>query len=80
MSREIVSAVIRIAKCKRIETIAEGVENAKQAAILRSSGCDYVQGYLFGKPMPADKFEEFINTHNASLVQQIVPPTEAAVS
>jgi diguanylate cyclase (GGDEF)-like protein len=64
MSKEIVSAVIRIAKCKCIQTIAEGVENAEQAAILRQSGCDYVQGYLFGKPMPADKFEEFIIEHN----------------
>jgi EAL domain-containing protein (putative c-di-GMP-specific phosphodiesterase class I) len=71
MSREIVSAVIRIAKCKRIETIAEGVENAEQAAILRASGCDYVQGYLFGKPMPADKFEEFIINHNAALAEAV---------
>jgi diguanylate cyclase (GGDEF)-like protein/PAS domain S-box-containing protein len=71
MSREIVSAVIRIAKCKRIETIAEGVENAEQAAILRASGCDYVQGYLFGKPMPAEKFEEFIINHNAALAEAI---------
>ncbi|MDR0903439.1 MAG: EAL domain-containing protein [Ruminococcus sp.] len=77
MSKEIVSAVIRIAKCKQIETIAEGVENAEQAAILRNSGCDYVQGYLFGKPMPADKFEEFIKDHNAALAEEIVSsPTE----
>jgi diguanylate cyclase (GGDEF)-like protein/PAS domain S-box-containing protein len=69
MSKEIVSAVIRIAKCKRIETIAEGVENAEQAAILRQSGCDYVQGYLFGKPMPAEKFEEFITEHNKKLAE-----------
>jgi diguanylate cyclase (GGDEF)-like protein len=71
MSREIVSAVIRIAKCKRIETIAEGVENAEQAAILRASGCDYVQGYLFGKPMPAEKFEEFVINHNAALAEAV---------
>ena len=56
---EIVSAVIRIAKSKRIETIAEGIENTGQEDILRQAGCDYGQGYLYGKPMPASKLEEF---------------------
>ena len=56
---EIVSAVIRIAKSKKIETIAEGIENRKQQSILRDAGCDFGQGYLYGKPMPHDKLEEF---------------------
>ena len=60
ISREIVSAVIRIAKSKKIETIAEGIETVGQAEILKKSGCDHAQGYFFGKPMPADKFEEFM--------------------
>lgn len=60
ISREIVSAVIRIAKSKKIETIAEGIETVGQAEILKESGCDHAQGYFFGKPMPADKFEEFM--------------------
>lgn len=60
ISREIVSAVIRIAKSKKIETIAEGIETIGQAEILKQSGCDQAQGYFFGKPMPADKFEEFM--------------------
>lgn len=53
VSREIVSAVIRIAKAKGIEIIAEGIENASQADILRESGCNYGQGYFFAKPLPA---------------------------
>lgn len=60
ISREIVSAVIKIAKSKKIETIAEGIETMGQAEILKESGCDHAQGYFFGKPMPADKFEEFM--------------------
>ena len=60
ISREIVSAVIRIAKSKKIETIAEGIETPGQVQILKQSGCDHAQGYFFGKPMPADKFEEFM--------------------
>ena len=56
---EIVSAVIRIAKSKNIETIAEGIENTVQESILRMAGCDYGQGYLYGKPMPPEKIQEF---------------------
>lgn len=62
ISREIVSAVIRIAKSKQIETIAEGIETVGQAEILKKSGCDQAQGYFFGKPMPADKFEDFLRS------------------
>lgn len=57
---EIVSSVINIAKSKKIKTIAEGIENPEQEEILRKAGCDYGQGYLYGKPMPAQKLEEFM--------------------
>lgn len=67
VSREIVSAVIRIAKSKKIEIVAEGIETIGQADILKKSGCEYAQGYLFGRPMPAKKFEEFM------LKRQTVP-------
>lgn len=60
IAREIVSAVIKIAKSKRIETIAEGIENEEQARILKKIGCDHAQGYLFGKPMPANEIAEYL--------------------
>ena len=58
--QEIVSSVVRIAKAKGIKTIAEGVETPEQAQQLRLLGCDYVQGYLYGKPMSAEDTEAFI--------------------
>ena len=58
---EIVSAVIRIAKSKKIETIAEGIENTTQEEILRMAGCDYAQGYLYGMPMPPERLEELFD-------------------
>ena len=36
--------------------MAEGVETAEQLARLRAEGCDEVQGYYFGRPMPAEDF------------------------
>ncbi len=57
----IVSAVIRMAKWLDVPVIAEGVETIEQADFLKSIGCDYIQGYLYAKPMPQEAYEELIN-------------------
>jgi diguanylate cyclase (GGDEF)-like protein/PAS domain S-box-containing protein len=49
----IVAAVVNLGKAVGIEVLAEGVEDADQAAALREMGCDLAQGYLFGPPGPA---------------------------
>ncbi len=69
VAQEIVSAVIKIAKSMHIETIAEGVEYEAQSEILKRMGCDYIQGYLYGKPMTARDFQKRleINTYGKEL-------------
>lgn len=57
----IVSAVIRMAKWLGIPVIAEGVETVKQADFLKSIGCDYIQGYLYSRPLPEQDYEQLIN-------------------
>jgi diguanylate cyclase (GGDEF)-like protein len=49
----ICNAVLDIAKHLNLSVVAEGVETEEQMAYVASRGCDYVQGYLTGKPMPA---------------------------
>lgn len=60
VAKEIVSAIIKIAKSKRINTIAEGVETEGQLAILEELGCDFIQGFLFERPMNAAALTEYL--------------------
>jgi diguanylate cyclase (GGDEF)-like protein/PAS domain S-box-containing protein len=51
-------AVITMASGMHVSSLAEGVETWAQLDILRRMGCDYAQGYLFGRPEPADRLAE----------------------
>lgn len=50
---EIVSAVIKLAHALGLLVVAEGVETEQQFEILRTLECDFAQGYLFSRPVPA---------------------------
>ncbi|MCX5545546.1 EAL domain-containing protein [Paraburkholderia sp. CNPSo 3076] len=52
----IVSAIIALAHSLKMEVVAEGVETTSQLEHLRSLGCDEVQGFLLGRPLPAAAF------------------------
>ncbi len=54
----IVRAIVMMAKGMQLKTIAEGVEEIKQIEILSKIGCDEIQGYYFGKPLPAEELEK----------------------
>jgi len=61
----IVKAVIAMSHSLGLTTIAEGVEEPGQLQHLRRLGCDHIQGYLIGKPMPAEHFERFMAERRA---------------
>ena len=48
----IVVAVIQMAQALNIKVVAEGVETEAQAGFLQAAGCDVLQGYWLGRPMP----------------------------
>ncbi|MBE2258278.1 MAG: EAL domain-containing protein [Rhodobacteraceae bacterium] len=61
--KAIVSAIIRMAQSLGLQTIAEGVETPGQLLYLDEEGCDEVQGHYFSQPLPAERFERFVTTH-----------------
>jgi len=57
----IISSVVRMAKWLDMPIIAEGVESVEQADYLRSIGCNYIQGYLYSRPLPEESYEELLS-------------------
>ncbi|WP_307724433.1 EAL domain-containing protein [Pseudoduganella lurida] len=53
-------AIIVMAHKLGLHVIAEGVETASQRDLLAAANCDFGQGYLFGKPIPAEEFDAFL--------------------
>jgi diguanylate cyclase (GGDEF)-like protein len=53
----VVSTIVGLSRALGVHTIAEGVETENQAMLLRAAGCDVVQGFLFGKPVPLLKID-----------------------
>ena len=54
-------AIIVMAHKLDIKVIAEGVETPLQRDLLLAAGCDFAQGYLFSKPLPADEFDKLLS-------------------
>jgi sensor c-di-GMP phosphodiesterase-like protein len=52
----IARTVIVLARSLNLDVLAEGVETAEQAAWLAREGCDWAQGWHYGRPMPAEDF------------------------
>lgn len=62
-NQKLVKVMIQIAHNKGVEVIAEGIETEGQLNILKSYGCDIVQGYLISKPLRADDVVDFLEEH-----------------
>ena len=59
-SRRYVKAIILLAHVLDFKVVAEGVEEEEQLETLKNSGCDYIQGYIWGKPLPAEEAEKLV--------------------
>jgi diguanylate cyclase (GGDEF)-like protein/PAS domain S-box-containing protein len=62
--KAIVAAIVAMAKVLNLKLVAEGVENTTQEELLRSLGCEEVQGYLFSRPVTADEATLLLQTND----------------
>lgn len=58
--QKIVESVIRMADSLKMPVIAEGVEERHQVEMLSDLGCNYIQGYYFARPMPAEEYRRLL--------------------
>jgi diguanylate cyclase (GGDEF)-like protein/PAS domain S-box-containing protein len=56
----IIKNIIRMAHSMDLKVVAEGVETEEQLEILKKRKCDYIQGYYFSKPLPANRIEKLL--------------------
>ena len=58
-SRKILKSLVSMAKDLHIHTLAEGAETKEQCDFLREIGCEKIQGYYYGKPIPCEDFHQY---------------------
>jgi diguanylate cyclase (GGDEF)-like protein len=75
----LIRAMVGLASDLKMQTTAEGVETQDELLLVRKLGCSLVQGYIFGKPMPADEAIELANKGAATLPSAPYPPREPRV-
>lgn len=75
----VVSAMLTLAQSLNLRMVAEGVETKEQQRLLTGLGFDVLQGYLLGKPTPADRINEFTEAANSplALADNLTPLTGA---
>ena len=59
-TRQYVAAIISIGHIMNMDVIAEGVEEEAQMETLRNIGCDFIQGFIWGRPIPPEEAEKLV--------------------
>jgi diguanylate cyclase (GGDEF)-like protein/PAS domain S-box-containing protein len=70
-SAAIVRAVIDLGHGMEMSIVAEGVETPEQLSFLAREGCDAVQGYLLGKPLPIAQYAALVGRDNANVMEPV---------
>jgi EAL domain-containing protein (putative c-di-GMP-specific phosphodiesterase class I) len=62
----IVRNILQLAESLGMRVVAEGIETAEDASVLHKLGCDFGQGYAFGRPQPIDYCAAFVRSWKSS--------------
>ena len=79
-ARAIVRTIINLARTLGMNTVAEGVEEPAQLAVLQQAGCMVTQGFLIAKPMPLDDFKDLLSNWEDGHAPELgpIPQTDFA--
>ena len=66
--RVLIEATVRVARSLGMRTVAEGIENEGQAAVLAALNCDKGQGYLYARPLEADAVTDWLTAYQPRLI------------
>ena len=78
--QQIVKALIDLAHAFNLRALAEGVDNPAAVHLLREFGCDRVQGFLYSKALPADKFVDWVRRFNQGEAMEVMQRDGVAIA
>lgn len=64
----VLDGIVRMAKVLNMRVVAEGVETAEQLNFLKNTGCDWIQGYYFSKPLPLEDYRKLLGKFGDKLM------------
>lgn len=70
----VIENIIKMAHRMELLTVAEGAESTDQFKILKTLGCDYIQGFYFSKPLSISDFEKYLKKSSVLPLKQITMP------
>lgn len=70
----VVQGVIELVHKFHIHTVAEGIESLEQVEMLKGIGCDYVQGYVFYRPMPQEEYGRLMDDEDKCSIKRFPQP------
>ena len=57
----LVASIVSMGRILGMKVVAEGVEEADQVERLKQIGCDFIQGFYYSRPLPAQEFQDFVS-------------------
>ncbi|KQT50194.1 hypothetical protein ASG43_21810 [Aureimonas sp. Leaf454] len=79
-AQTIIGAVVKLGRAMDMDVVAEGIETCLEATTMQALGCDFMQGYLFSRPLPPEAVEAFARSFEADLTADTPAAAVAAES